>query len=94
MLCNVFCCQPRVLTYRDDHKMPTPAHKTTIQTLPPKFKKHKTQEIEEPENSMDDDGSRDRVGSTINPLCYKCAPPVHTPHSSLTYATLTLTNLC
>jgi hypothetical protein len=45
--------------------MPIPAHKTTIQTLPPKFKKHKTKEKEETENSMDDYGSRDRAGSTI-----------------------------
>jgi len=56
MPCNFFYCQPRVLTSRLDHKMPIPAHKTTIQTLPPKFKKHKTQEKEEPENSMDDYG--------------------------------------
>jgi hypothetical protein len=75
--------------------MPIPAHKTTIQTLPPKFKKHKTKE--KGRNRKQHGWLRIarscRLYHNINPLYYKSAPPVHTPHSSLTYATLTLTNL-
>jgi hypothetical protein len=70
MSCNFFYCQPRVLTSRLDHKiikcryLPTKRQsKPSLQS--PKFKKHKTKEKEEPENSMDDYGSRDRAGSTI-----------------------------